>query len=186
MTTHIICVVDRSASMESIKHGAIGGYNQFLHDQQECASDTAFTTILFNERVSELCINVPAAYAPELNAANYVPSGWTALRDALGYAINDVGRRIPSFDSVIVCVITDGEENRSRIYSGAAIRELVDAHTAKGWTFIYLAANIDAFATGEKYGFASSTTYAFHATAAGAAAAYADMSRAATAARMCP
>ena len=33
--TEIICIIDRSGSMESIRSDAIGGFNRFLADQQK-------------------------------------------------------------------------------------------------------------------------------------------------------
>ena len=81
-------------------------------------------------------------------------------------------------------VLTDGHENRSHKYSADRIRDMVAHAELHGWTFIYLAANIDAHETGVGYGFQAQNTYSFAATAVGTATAFADMSRAAMAARM--
>lgn len=189
MSVHIIAVVDRSGSMERIRGAAIEGYNSFVRQQAEAPGDTFITTLMFNgDSIPTRFANAePARFARTLDRFSYAPNGGTALRDALGYAIENVGYpREQAGDQVIVAVLTDGEENASKVYSEARIHTLVSAAQERGWTFIYLAANIDAFATGQQYGFNPTHTYSFAHDAAGTAEAFANMSRSAVAARMCP
>ena len=40
ITTEIICIIDKSGSMSSIKSDAIGGFNEFLREQKEIEDDT--------------------------------------------------------------------------------------------------------------------------------------------------
>ena len=51
------------------------------------------------------------------------------------------------FDKTITVIMTDGEENSSREWTLQAIRELIRSKEAAGnWTFVFLGANLDAFA----------------------------------------
>ena len=45
--------------------------------------------------------------------------------------------------NVLVTILTDGEENTSREYSGHAIKNLIDELKLNRWTFTYIGANHD-------------------------------------------
>ncbi len=93
------------------------------------------------------------------------PLGGTALNDAIGHMIVRLGNKFKTMPEdkrpahVIVVIATDGAENSSREYTHAAVKQMVEEQTEKWqWTFVYLAANVDAFATGGAYGFAKGST----------------------------
>jgi len=44
---------------------------------------------------------------------------------------------------VVVTIITDGYENASKEYTGAAVKKLVEKLKGEGWTFTYMGANQD-------------------------------------------
>jgi hypothetical protein len=44
---------------------------------------------------------------------------------------------------VVVTIITDGLENASKEYTGAAVKQLVEQLKGEGWTFTYMGANQD-------------------------------------------
>lgn len=50
--THIIFVLDRSGSMQSVQDDTIGGFNKFLEDQRSVPGKATVTTILFNAGVT--------------------------------------------------------------------------------------------------------------------------------------
>jgi hypothetical protein len=79
---------------------------------------------------------------------------------------------------VIVCILTDGGENASREFTQPKVKEMIQHAEAHGWSFVFLAANQDAFATGAMYGINAANTFAFQANAAGTQAAYTSMSTA--------
>ena len=97
------------------------------------------------------------------------PRGMTALYDAMGKLITDVGAELAATPEqkrparVNVVVPTDGHENSSQEWThdvvSAAIRRQEHDYT---WAFGFLAANMDAVATGQQLGFApeKSMTYA--------------------------
>lgn len=187
MTTHIIAVVDCSGSMGHLRHSAVEGYNAFLQQQAAVPGDAYITTLMFNNTVVTFGTSRPLALATRLNQLNYRTNGGTAMNDAIGYAVAVLGSTLElSCDQVICAILTDGEENASRIYSQDRVRELISRARARGWTFIFLAANIDAEGVGAAYGFAAETTYSFSYDSAGAREAFENMGRATVAARMCP
>jgi hypothetical protein len=49
----------------------------------------------------------------------------------------------------IACILTDGHENSSQEHTREQIFELIRDHRDKGWEFVFLAANQDAFKTAE-------------------------------------
>lgn len=150
----ILCVVDKSGSMQTTKADAIGGYNEFLKDQRAQPGHALVTLVLFDTEYSVSYEAQPVATAPELSNDNYHPAGGTALLDAVGRAITSTSGRIkaqemagrPKPDKVLCAIVTDGGENSSHEYSRHALKLLVGAVEHDGWEFIYIGANQDAFA----------------------------------------
>lgn len=58
----------------------------------------------------------------------------------------------------IVVIVTDGQENASREHTYADVTRLTSEYEEKGWTFIYLGANQDAWATGLTLGLSGGYT----------------------------
>jgi hypothetical protein len=76
----------------------------------------------------------------------------TALLDAIGRTINTVKKKTKD-KNVIVCILTDGEENHSQEYKHADIIKLINKRKEKHhWEFIFLAANQDAIQAGNSLG----------------------------------
>ena len=95
----------------------------------------------------------------------YVPSGTTALFDAIGIAISENGKRFDSMtedekpEKVLILTITDGAENSSKEYTLDKIKEMVKHQIEKyKWDFSFVGANIDSFSVGSGMGFAQSAT----------------------------
>jgi hypothetical protein len=59
-------------------------------------------------------------------------------------------------DDAMVIILTDGEENSSRTYTSAHIKDLVNL---KPWKFVYLGANQDAVLTASNIGIKTSLGY---------------------------
>lgn len=123
--TEIVAIVDRSGSMASVLDEAISGFNAFL-SQQQAAGPAWFTLVLFNDRCQTICSGINIRYAAPLDQRTYVPSGNTALYDAVGRGINDVLVRITDYKSkVIFAILTDGHENSSLHYTKHEIRSMI-------------------------------------------------------------
>ena len=172
--TEIICVIDRSGSMESIRSDAIGGFNRFLADQQEPEDPARLTMVLFDDQYDITYNGADIHTVPLLTNKTFVPRGSTALLDAVGKTLNTVSARlaeIPADDrpeKVIVAILTDGHENASREFSLSVVREMISHYsTDLKWDFIYLAASQDAFSEAGQMGISADNTLQFSQDSAG-------------------
>lgn len=179
MNTEIIVITDRSGSMAAIAPDVIGGYNTFLREQKEQPGEARITYTQFDTEYQVVSAAVPVRQAPDLTPATFVPRGSTALYDAIGRTLNEQGQRIATekwAQLVVVCIITDGQENASREYTRDKVKSMTAHAEANGWKFIFLAANQDAFAAAQAFGSAGNFSGNFQANAAGTKAAYASTS----------
>ncbi|QGJ92729.1 hypothetical protein QDA04_gp59 [Microbacterium phage Megan] len=163
--TLIAIVADRSGSMASIAADMNGGIASLLAEQAKGPGAVVVDIWTFDSVVEH-----PFDWVrpDDVKADIILPRGSTALNDATGTAIVSIGERLASMPEderpakVIVVVVTDGMENASREYTLEQVRALVQEQTDRwGWEFIYLAANVDAFATGAGYGFAAGSTMSY-------------------------
>ena len=172
--TEIICIIDRSGSMESIRSDAIGGFNRFLADQQEPEDPARLTMVLFDDQYDVVHNGTDIHAVPLLTNTTFVPRGMTALLDAVGKTLNTVSARLAEIpvddrpEKIIVAILTDGQENASREFTLPVIREMISHYTTDlKWDFIYLAATQDAFGEAGKMGIPADNTMQVSANEAG-------------------
>jgi Mg-chelatase subunit ChlD len=171
--TEIVFIIDRSGSMGGLESDTIGGYNAFLEKQRQMKDKTIVTTVLFDDRY-ELLWNGIDAEKIKLTSKEYYVRGCTALLDAVGKTILDVGYRLSSIQDkdrpakVIFVIITDGMENSSREFTNSKVRELIQHQKEKyNWEFVFLGANIDAVKEAGNIGIYEDNAYNFEATGDG-------------------
>lgn len=155
--TLIAILLDRSGSMESIKSDTEGGFNAFIGDQRNEPGAAKVTLAQFDTEYDVVYANTAIDEVPPLQLQ---PRGRTALYDAIGRLITDVGADLAALSEderpghVIVVILTDGHENASREWTheavGAAIKR---QETEYCWSFVFLGANMDALAVGRQMGF---------------------------------
>jgi hypothetical protein len=178
--TEIICVIDRSGSMSSIKDDAIGGFNSFLKEQQELPGEAKLTLVLFDDQYDIIYEGVPIEDVKPLTEKTYIPRGMTALLDAVGKTVNTVSSRIASSKDitpqVVVAILTDGAENCSKEYTREQITDSITKYKEKRWEFVFLAANQDAIQSGGSIGIDANRSCNFIATGAGIAKGFSGMS----------
>lgn len=168
--THIICVLDRSGSMSSIMSDSIGGFNTFLKQQRELPDDATLTVALFDDEYELLYDNVAIKEVKDITSTEWYPRGMTALYDAVCKTINSEKANIAKMkkkdrpNKVLVCVVTDGYENRSRENTLDDTKKLIKACEKNDWNFIYLAAGQDAFEVGTGFGISGGNTFSYTAT----------------------
>ena len=156
--TELICIVDRSGSMDSIRDDAIGGFNAFLEEQKKVPGDATLTLMLFDDQFLVAYNGVDIQAVPPLDETTFVPRGSTALHDAIGRTINEIEARLdkmPDADrpsKVLVLILTDGMENASKEFDKGRIQKVIKNHEAKGWEFIYLKAGPDSFEEAREIG----------------------------------
>ena len=181
--TEIACVIDRSGSMESIASDAIGGFNAFLKEQQKDTAEARLTLVLFDHEYEIVYQSVDVRQVAPLSAENYIPRGTTALFDAVGRTIDDLGRRLAKTAEnerpakVIIAILTDGLENSSRDYTQPKIASMIEnQRTQYSWEFIFLAANQNAIATAGAISIKAQDAVNFAASPQGTRVAFAQMS----------
>jgi uncharacterized protein YegL len=151
--TEIAFILDRSGSMSSHLNAAIDGFNGFLRGQKDTPGQARFSLILFDDQYDTVCSSIPVAEVTELDKETFVPRGSTALLDAIGRTIDELGTRLAGLaeserpGQVIVAILTDGEENSSETFALADISSRI-AHQRDvyQWQFFFLGADQDAIA----------------------------------------
>lgn len=182
--TQIVCILDRSGSMSSLVSDTIGGYNTFIESQKLEQGEAWVTTVLFDDRYELLYDTVDIKSLQPMTNKEYYPRGMTALFDAVGRTIDDVGHRLETRaeeerpSKVIVVIITDGHENSSKDYSISKVKEMVVHQTEKyNWQFIFMGANIDSAAEASSIGIDKKFSMDYAATIYGTARVYASADR---------
>jgi len=157
--TELVFILDRSGSMSDLEKDTIGGYNSFVAKQQEAEGEANLTTVLFDDKYEILHDRADIKNVQPLTGKEYFARGSTALLDAIGKTIIDIGKRIESMTEanrpakVLFVITTDGHENASREFSAAKIKEMIEHQTSKySWEFLFLGANIDAVGTARDLG----------------------------------
>jgi uncharacterized protein YegL len=178
--TAITVILDKSGSMNSIRNDVIGGFNSFIEDQKKFDGEATVTLTLFDSEYNIKYINKDIKNVDLLNTKNYVPSGNTALNDAVGRTIDELGNRLDNLKEdekpgkVIVVIITDGEENSSREYQLKKVKEKIE-HQQKiyNWEFIYIGAEgLNTQSIQQNYGIQAQNVAAFVASGIGTRSMY--------------
>lgn len=163
--TEIVFILDRSGSMMGLTKDTIGGFNSFIEKQKQEPGEALLTTILFDDMYEILHNGINLKEVNPMTNDQYWARGLTAMYDAIGKTINEVGRRLhetPEEDrpgKVIFVITTDGLENASREFTQEKVKEMIQHQTKKySWDFIFLGANINSVQTAKNIGI--STDYA--------------------------
>lgn len=171
--TEIIFLLDRSGSMGGLENDTIGGFNAFIERQSQLAGETIVTAVLFDDYY-EILWNGIAAQNARLTDKEYFVRGCTALLDAVGKSILDVGYRLSHTieekrpGKVIFVITTDGLENASREFTYKKVKELIQHQQEKyNWEFIFLGANMDAEQEADSLGIEMENVYSFEASSKG-------------------
>ena len=171
--TEIIYVLDRSGSMGHLTGDTIGAYNAYLDEQKNYEGTTKITTVLFDDRY-ELLFNGVCIDDAYLDHSKYYVRGMTALYDALGKTIIDVGARLSGTpesqrpEKVIFIITTDGYENASKEFTISKIREMIEHQQSKySWEFLFFGANINSAETASSIGLSEERAYDFDASPKG-------------------
>lgn len=165
----IIIILDRSGSMASIKTEVEGGFATFLKDQREKAKKkTSLTLVQFDSGgIDTVYERKRLADVPKLDLQ---PRGMTPLLDAVGSTL--AKKRETHSKKTLVVIITDGAENDSHEYTKEGVKKAVKDARKAGWEFIYLGANVDAFAEAGQIGIPVAAASDYAPTKKGINAAY--------------
>ena len=182
--SHITVILDRTGSMAGIRQDVIGGFNAFLHKQQALPDTASFTLVQFDSQdpYEVLQKAVPIAQAQALTMDTYVPRASTPLYDAIGRGILDLEVTLAEMRDaerpaqVVFVIVTDGEENASRDFDRARVTRLISAKKKLGWQFVFLSADVAAFADAGRMGVQADERLYFDLSKQGNDAAWASVS----------
>ena len=162
--SQIYCVIDCSGSMAPYVERTISGLNEFV---QSSAKDSVLSLILFSDTVKVISENIKISDVKPLTSSSYRPHGATALLDGIGHAI-ELADRFESKSwaddgSIIILIMTDGEENASTKYTKTLINKLITKKKLLGWNFIFMGANQDAIRTASEFNIQEDSSLTFDA-----------------------
>jgi len=174
----IVIVMDKSGSMASSREDVIGGFNTYISDlKKDDTIDAKLTFVMFDNGVHKLYSGKEIKQVDELCQRTYNPNGGTALNDAVMEAIEDIETRTKNSKAknkpqVLLIVFTDGDENSSQKYNKQQVSDKRKEKEAEGWAFIFMGADMDAWAAGRSYGMSKGNTVSLGKQAIGTAAQY--------------
>lgn len=148
---HNLIILDESGSMQSIKNPIINGFNEIVQtikgaEKQFPEQEHFITFLSFNGLGKKLLHFADSAKSiKQLNTKTYNPDAMTPLFDAMGFAINKLNHFLDGKKnySVLVTILTDGEENYSTEFSQSDIKKLIGEMKEKLWTFSYIGTDHD-------------------------------------------
>ncbi len=149
--------------MSSVWDDTIGGFNAFVKTQKEqlaAGASATLSLVQFDDAYEPNYFDVPVQNVQDLSRLTYQPRGSTALLDAIGRTITDLGAKLSAMPEavrpgkVVVLIITDGQENASKEYSQPGrIKTMIEhQRSAYAWQFVYIGANQDAITVGASMG----------------------------------
>jgi uncharacterized protein YegL len=154
--TLIGILVDRSGSMSRIAKDMQGGIDALIQEQKNLRGYCEMTIAQFDNHYE-----VVTPTTDILNVRPYAlyPRGSTALNDAVGKFITDIGTELrnrpevtrPS--KVVIVIVTDGYENSSKEWTTGAIKDLITSQREQWkWEFLFLGKDIDSFSVADSFG----------------------------------
>ena len=148
---HNLIILDESGSMESIKGNIIQGFNEIVQTVKGIAKEYPeqehfISLVSFNGLGQKLLHFIdPVEKLDLIDDQRYKPDASTPLFDAMGFSFAKLRRVLENVKdyNVLVTIMTDGEENASKEYSGLAIKKLIEELKNNRWTFTYIGADHD-------------------------------------------
>lgn len=185
--THITFLLDKSGSMDLTRDDTIGTFNAFLEEQKQVSGKCTFSLILFNHLVDTVHDFVNIRQIEPLTRKTFVPNGGTALLDAMGLGIDNLGGKLNLLvpnqrpEKILFVILTDGAENSSKLFSQHQVFDRIDHQQKKySWDFVFLGANQDAIATASSFGIPRSHSFTYQQNSVGLASLSKDLNKATT------
>ena len=163
-----VIILDRSGSMNNIRHAAVSGFNETLAGIKKAQEKFAETQEHFVSLLTFCSCSMhyvfdktPVSETRPLEMYEFEPCCTTPLYDAMGFTLTAMRRHVRDIEDsvVVVTIITDGYENASREYRQGAIKSLVEQLRGEGWTFTYMGANQDAVEVAESLSIRNSRNF---------------------------
>ncbi|MDG3006372.1 vWA domain-containing protein [Paludisphaera mucosa] len=155
-TLNAYILLDRSGSMASRWDEALGSINTYVKALAGATVTLATFDGMDGLKFEVLRDRVPSTEWKDVTPAEATPRGETPLYDALGRIISTA--EAAGADRTVIVVMTDGVENHSREVSKYDVYDAVDRCKSKGWQFVFLGADFDAFRQASHFGLHRSQT----------------------------
>lgn len=171
VTTVVNFILDKSGSMETMREAVVSGFNEYV-DSLRKNKDILFSFTLFDsDEIEKRYVAEPIKTVVPLTKDTYIPNALTPLYDAICSTVKDIDKKLEEDSkkyASLVVIMTDGMENSSSQYNLQDFLELKKKLEAKGnWTFVFMGANQDAWATAAQWGISQGNTLNWQANNAG-------------------
>jgi uncharacterized protein YegL len=148
---HNLIILDESGSMNSIKKTIINGFNELINSvkniEEEFQEQEHFISLIsFNSKKNNVIhFTEPVSKIITINDNNYNPESSTPLFDAMGLSILKLKHYLNDKNnySVLVTILTDGEENASKEFTLIEIKRIIEELKTENWTFTYIGTDHD-------------------------------------------
>jgi hypothetical protein len=154
-------VVDKSGSMSGLENQTIEGFNTQLNTIKELKKENQNNEYIVSVTFFEHVVIDQIKFGkvediPLLNRDNYIPGTSTSLLDAIGFSIQSIEQKFQKEinedeASVVMVILTDGEENSSKSFTYEEISAKIEILTTTNkWLFTFLGAGINARPTTDR------------------------------------
>ena len=185
-----LMIIDKSGSMSSVRNETISGLNEQIQSMKQSQKDhedqeQIASLVLFDNGVDhDTMWNKKMEDIEDFNNSSYNPGGCTALYDAVGAGVNKLREEIKDelkdrIASVVVTILTDGQENSSRHFNGKQVASLISEIQETGqWTVSFVGCGDDVFEVAKAMNIDRSNTLSYVATQDGTTEAFGKMASA--------
>lgn len=174
-------ILDKSGSMQSLKPQVLSGFEEYLNTlKKKNVSGKFFLTLFDSDSIERPYEGTPIKDVEPLNDNTYRPFGMTPLYDAVVSTIKRMELTVDDMKNTAISVVimTDGYENDSKEYNEKDLADLIRRLSEKNWTFAYMGANQDAWATAAKFGIQHNNVMKWDSTLRGTRSAFSNLAMA--------
>jgi len=167
-------LVDKSGSMSAMDTREVcASLNNLIDEQMKTGKEILVWLSTFDDKYDTIYKGIEGKDA-KVRRVYINPRGLTAIYDAMNTFITDLGADLRDMSDrpgkVVVVILTDGEENSSKMTDRTKVMDMVREQQEKySWEFVFLGANQDAIGNGAKMGIDSNAACTFDYSAAGCA-----------------
>jgi ADP-ribosylglycohydrolase len=171
-------LLDRSGSMSSIAEYVVSGFDEFFASQRVEAGAATVTVVQFDSADRHDVI-VDAKPIEKVGSIGdrFEPRGMTPLYDAIALLLDRAELRGGDDADQLVVILTDGHENASAEWTHQRLFRRIAKLRARGWTFVFLGANQDSYAVGDRMAMPAGNVSNFRADREGMVATYTGLDR---------
>jgi uncharacterized protein YegL len=142
--THVAIIIDQSGSMFRLRDFVVDTFNEQIKtfkEETDSSLETRLSVITFADEIKFVRWDEDIHDVNPLDNREYVPSGNTALMDAIGFTCARL-KELPDADnkdtSFLLMIITDGQENKSKEWNYDKIKILTEElQKTERWTVTY-------------------------------------------------